>query len=156
MNIKKIKIKEEEVLVRKTIRHIEADFDFTQIYDWFYAMSMRIKSAKTFNILFYMLKDVANDNILNIGKDKFEGFNAQYEKLTGEKGIIEKTFYNCIKELEDNSIIKRLSKGRYSVNYHLIFRDEKDKRIELIRSDNNTMHYNPIRLIEPSTMDECN
>jgi len=151
MNIKKIKVKEEEVLVKRTTRHIEADFDFTQVYDWFYIMSMPLKSAKTFNILFYMLKSMEADNVITVNKDKFNGFNSEYTSITHERAISEQTFYNCIKELEVNNIIKKLSRGRYSVNYHLMFRDGKDKRIDLIRSDNNTIHFNPVNLIDVTT-----
>lgn len=152
MNIKKVKLSEETIKVEKTItrKYIEIDMDFTQIYSSFYLLTMGLKSTKSFQLLFYALKNLGDNNLL-ISNRMYDEFNRELLSH-GDPGITRRTYYNCVKELEESKIISKVTRGRYFINPHIIWNGDKDKRLEFIKSDpmdSNKIAYNPTKLLPP-------
>lgn len=154
MAFQKIKVHEETVTIKRTTQYIEIDMDFTQIYDSFYSLTFGLKSTKSFQLLFYMLKNVADNNLV-VNVSLYNSFNNELMQHEG-KGITERTFYNCIKELEVAKILSKKDRGYYFINPHVLWKEDKNKRLDFIKSDpldNNKIAFNPIKLL-PAPKDE--
>lgn len=156
MNFKKIGIKREEVLLKRTTDYIELDFDFTQVYDCMYSLSFSLRSPTSFQLLFYILKTASKDNIIGINKQLYKSFIKEMLSHTNNQ-VSEQTFYSCIKELTDAKIITKLSRGQYFLNPYVLWRDDKDKRVEFVSSEElsrNGLTYNPVEKISTVKEDE--
>lgn len=157
MNFKKVTVQTEEATIKRVTKTMEIDFDFTQVYDCMYSLSFSLKSPISFQILFFLLKSLNSDNIININTKVVNDFNR--EKIEhGFKGISEQTFYKCMKELTKARIVTKLTRGSYFMNPQVLWKDDKDKRVEFIREEmksSNGLAYNPKENIkslgEPNT-----
>lgn len=144
MNFKKISVKTEERVIKQTTKTVEIDFDFTQIYDCMYSLSFNIKSPISFQILFYLLKTMTSDNMINVSNDLYNRFIEEKLKHNSPE-ISRQSFYKCIKELKEAKIISQINRGQYFVNPYILWKDDKDKRVEYIKADRlgQPLAYNP-------------
>lgn len=145
MNFKKVTVKTEEAIIKRTVKTTEIDFDFTQVYDCMYSLSFSLKSPVSFQILFYLLKSISSDNLISVTSNLIDNFNKEKE-AHGFKKITEQTFYNCMKELTNAKILTRITRGSYFINPYVLWKDDKEKRIEFIKEETsspNGLMYNP-------------
>ena len=134
MRTKRISVKTEECQLKVTTQTVDVELDFTQLYNQIYYMSLKIKNTSTLKILFYLLKNMSDDNTINI--DQVLAYQFSKDLNTHAKKTISKRhFQNCIEELIEAKIIIRARKGFYVFNPYVLWKDEVDKRYDLIRSD---------------------
>jgi len=145
MNFKKVAVKTEESLIKRTVQTVEIDFDFTQVYDCMYSLSFRLRSASSFQLLFYFLKHMSADNMIGITSEIYNNFASEMKQHSG-KTISRQQFYNCLSDLTNAKIITKITRGQYFLNPHVLWRDDKLKRIEFIKQESlskNYLAYNP-------------
>lgn len=157
MNFKRVQVKTETKIIERTTQTVEIDFDFTQVYDCMYSLSFQLRSPISFQLLFYILKTVAEDNMVYLGKDVYRKFNKEMQEHSNN-GISEQSFYNCIKELIAAKIMTKISRGSYFLNPYVLWKDDKNKRVEFIRDEEkspNGLMYNPKENLKYLKSGEC-
>ncbi len=150
MNFKRVAIKTEEVEIKRITQTVEIDFDFTQVYDCMYALSFHLKSPISFQLLFYMLRTMKDDNDVVVGNKMYKEFISEM-KAHANREISEVAFYNCIKELVKAKIMTRTGRGRYFVNPYVLWKNDKASRVEFLKADAaniNNLTFNPIKRLE--------
>jgi hypothetical protein len=145
---KKIFFEEEKTVVKKQRGYIEVDTDFTQVYDCFDKLCIRLKSISSVKIMFWLLSHETNKNN-TIGSNKFvyQRFN-QHLIAEGAETISDRTFQASIEELHKNNILTKVARGMYYFNPHVFWRDDKNKRVQFIideKKDGNYESFNPIQ-----------
>ena len=151
MKLAKFSTRKEKVEIDRVVDSVEIDLDFTQLYDCFLILAMRIKSTTAFQILFYMLRVMGRDNIVMVNKRAVIGFNEQRTR-TGQKSISEQAFYKAIKGLVRYGVMVKMppTRGAYFMNPFAMWKGEKSQRIAYLREDagpGQNIAVNPINLL---------
>lgn len=145
MNFKKVTVKTEESIIKRTTQTTEIDFDFTQVYDCMYSLSFSISSPITFQLLFFLLRKVDTDNTVDIGRNLFKEFNK--EKVAhGFKSASEPALYKCLKELVRSKVVSKLASGKYFINPYILWKDDKESRLSFIKEETRSpsgLMFNP-------------
>lgn len=127
---------------------IEVDTDFTQVYHCFSEIAPHIRSATSFNLMFWLLANEAGKyNGIRSNKDVYDAFN-KYIIETRDKdlpidkrGITERTFHNCIDELTKAKALTKVTRGCYYFNPYIFWKDEKQDRINFITDEAKEKKY---------------
>ena len=157
MRLAKISTKKERITIDRIVDSVEVDFDFTQLYDCFFLLSFHVRSSTSFQLLFYLMRNLPKDNIVRIDNKLRLEFVQISEQVTGKKGISEAMFYNCLKDLQNAGIMKKLNKGSYFLNPYAMWRDDSQKRQNYIAIDagsKQSFAFNPMQLIKEGKVEQ--
>lgn len=101
------------------------------------------------------------NNIIKIDKEFKERFYSLYQLVANKKAISEPSFYSALKELVRADVIKPIEKkgrGVYVVNAYVLWKDDKQRRIDFLGSDSSKkgakFSFNPVRLLEGKEIPE--
>ncbi len=145
---KRIFFETTETTVKNKKGYIEIDTDFTQVYDCFSKLSVKLRSITSVKLLFWLLSHEANkNNGISSGKQVFARF-LKYLKSEGADTISERTFQSSFEELTSIKALTRVGKGQYYLNPYVFWRDDKSERISFITDeakDKKFISYNPIK-----------
>jgi hypothetical protein len=130
--MKRVYFETTETITKNRKGWLEIDTDFTQVYDCFSKIAVKLKSITSVKLLFWLLShEASKSNGINSGKAVYQRFS-QYLKEEGAESVTERTFQACFEELRQVKALSRLSKGCYYLNPYIFWRDDKNKRIEYI------------------------
>lgn len=133
MSKKRIFFETEEV-VRKTRRgYIDLEMDYFQFYNvaFHYLASLSSNCAKDF--ILWVMSRVDENNEFTFSRDMYNDFLSDLSRIRQPKTYGENTLHVAIKELIENDILIRYSRGRYRVNPKLFWSDDTSKRINSVR-----------------------
>jgi hypothetical protein len=114
--------------------YIEIDEDFTQVYESFSSIAIKIHSGNSWKLLFWMLSNSSQENGIQVSNRSFEKFN-NFIKDSGADIISKPTYYRCVKELVEAGAITQVGKGHYYMNPYAFWKDDKNKRITFITDE---------------------
>ena len=150
MRIAKLSVKKEKVTIDRTTESVEVDFDFTQIYDCFFLLSMSITTGSSFQILFFLLRNMTKENTISVNKKLIQRFFGMARQV-GKEPITEQSFYRSLQELQKAGVMTKLSRGQYFMNPYAMWKDDKVKRTEYIIAQSGEkgqkFSYNPLELL---------
>ena len=139
MEAAKIKVKTGKRTTVEDYKEIEYDISFTQIYACFNDVAHKIKSVTSFKLLFWLLSNRTNKgNGMECGTRSFNDFNNFLMDKCPDCTVSEQTYYSCLKELSEAGIIKKHSRNNYMANIFVIWKDDKEKRVAMIKHNSNT------------------
>jgi hypothetical protein len=145
----RVTTKKERITIDRTTETVEIDLDFTQMYNCFFYLSMGIKTASSFQILFFLLRNMSKDNQVSINKELLK----QYSDICHQLGLVavsEQTFYSALKELQRAGVMVKLSRGQYFMNPYAMWKENSKNRKEYLQIDagvGQRMAINPIDLL---------
>lgn len=145
----KLSIKKERITIDRTTENVEVDLDFTQLYNCFFYLSMGIKTASSFQIMFFLLRNMSRDNQVVVNKNLL----TQYSDICKQLAIVpvtEQTFYTALRELQRAGVMVKLSKGTYFLNPYALWKDDGKSRKDYLKvdaGDGQTIAINPIDLL---------
>lgn len=145
----RLSTKKERITIDRTTETVEVDLDFTQLYNCFFYLSIGIKTASSFQVLFYLLRNMDRANHVTINKTLVEQFQSLRRQL-GVKAVSEQTFYTALKELQRAGVLTKLNKGVYFLNPYAIWKDNGTTRKDYLKVDagiGQKMAINPIDLL---------
>lgn len=132
---KRIYFETTETTVKNQKGWIEIDTDFTQVYDCFLKVAVKLKSVTTVKLLFWLLAhEINKSNGFGSGKPVYDKF-MKYLQKEGEETITERTFFKCFHELAEVKAITRVGKGHWYFSPYIFWRDEKNERIRFIQDE---------------------
>lgn len=141
-----------ETTVKNRKGYIEIDTDFTQVYDCFSRISIKLKSITSVKLLFWLLSHEANkSNGISSGHQVFERF-IKYLTKEGAETVTERTFQYAFEELTNIQALTRVGRGQYYLNPYVFWRDDKSERIAFIQDEakeKKFLSHNPLKQIEP-------
>lgn len=156
----KTTIKKERISIDRITESIEVDVDFTQIYNCFSLLSFRLTSGTSFQLFFFILKNMDKDNIVSIDKDFKDSFFSLYKLVSGKKPVTEQSFYNALRDLINADVAKPLNgkkgRGTYFINPYAVWKSDKDQRISYLKEDaasGEAYAFNPMKLLEAPDSD---
>lgn len=145
---KRIYYEDTQTTVTQKKGWIEVDTDFTQVYDCFSKISVKLKSITSVKLLFWLLSHEANkSNGINSGKSVYERF-IKYLEAEGVEAVTERTFQNCFEELRSIEVITKVGRGQFYFNPYLFWRDDKSERVNFIvdeAKEKKHLSHNPIK-----------
>lgn len=133
----------EETKTVTTVRKgwVEIDEDFTQVYDSFLALSKDLQYKVSWQLLFWLFKQMNDNNGIQIGKHTFETFN-KYLLIDCPDCVISRpTFDRAVNDLINVKVLTKVGKGFYYLNPHLFWKGSKKNRIEFIKDENKEARY---------------
>lgn len=145
----KLTTKKERITVDRTTETVEVDLDFTQLYNCFFYLSIGIKKAGSFQILFFLLRNMERDNQVAINQ-KLLGKYADLLKQLGKPPITDQAFYRSLTDLQRAGVMTKLSRGIYFLNPYAMWKDDTKSRKDYLQIDagtGQTMAINPIDLL---------
>lgn len=129
---KRIYFETTETITKNSKGWIEVDTDFTQVYDCFSRVCVRLKSITTVKLLFWLLSHESNkSNGISSGKIVYERFIKFLEEEKIDT-VTERTFQNAFEELTKNEVLTRIGKGHYYFSPYVFWRDGKNERLNFI------------------------
>lgn len=122
--------------------------DYTQVYDCFSKMSIKIHSGTSYKLLFWLLANKTSDGGgIQVDAIVFREFN---EFLSEECGpdctVVRSTFDKCVAELREAGALTMLTRGHYQANAYGFWREGvKDRKDFLLKEYKNGKHsfFNP-------------
>lgn len=149
---KRIYFETTETTVKNKKGWIEIDTDYTQVYDCFSKISVKLKSITSVKLLFWLLSHEANkSNGISSGKIVYDRF-VKYLQEEGAEPVTNRTFVNCFEELTAIRALTRIGKGHYYLNPYMFWRDEIKERIGFITDEakeSKFISYNPMEQSKP-------
>lgn len=137
----------EETITKKKKGWIEIDMDFTQIYHCFSEISPYINSPTSWKLLFWLLSEEVNkNNVVSTGKDVWETFNNYLKSKCQNCDVAYRTFNNSINELVEAKALTMIGRGRYYLNPHIFWKQDRKDRIQFIQAefmDGKKISHNP-------------
>jgi len=151
----KLTTKKERISIDRVTESIEVDVDFTQIYNCFSLLSFRLTSGTSFQLFFFILKNMDKNNIVSIDRDFRDRFFSLYKLVSGKKPVTEQSFYNALRDLVNAEVVKPLNdkkgRGTYFINPYAVWKADKDQRMSYLKEDagcGETYAFNPMALLE--------
>lgn len=136
-----------ETVTKNSKGWVEIDTDFTQVYDCFSKLSVKLKSIVSVKLLFWFLSHEANkSNGITSNQHVYEKFVKYLVDEGGEKVVL-RTFKAAIEELTTIGALTRVGRGHYYLNPYVFWRDDKNERIKFIMDENKEQRYlshNPV------------
>lgn len=129
--MKRVYFETEEQKITRTKGWIEYDTDFTQIYHSFQKLINKFKSVSEMAILFYYCTECNKNGMISTSEDDYNKFIKRNTELGGES-INRATFTKCIRNLTENKILIKSTRGVYQLNPLLIWNDSITSRKEYI------------------------
>lgn len=140
-----------ETVTKNSKGWVEIDTDFTQVYDCFSKLSVKLKSIVSVKLLFWLLSHEANkNNGIASGQHVYDKF-IKYLEDEGSTGIAMRTFKSAFDELTTIGALTRVGRGHYYLNPYVFWRDDKNERIKFIMDENKEKKFlsrNPIPQIK--------
>lgn len=132
---KKVYFNTTETVVRKRKGWVEVDTDFTQVYDCFSHVVMKIKSLTTIRLLFWLLsKEMGRGNAIHSGRIVYDRFVGDLEQQRGERVTL-RGYTKCFKELVGLGLLTKTGRGYYYFNPRVFWRDGKESRKGFIEAE---------------------
>jgi len=142
MRPKRIWFEKEETKIVKTKGYVDIDRDYTQVYNCFSNISMKIQSASTFKVLFWLLAHKTSDsNGIDTSIQSHREFIQHLQRVNPELDMTYRTFSRSIRELFEAGALTKVGRGHYFANPYLFWKDEVEKRDELIRLETKDGEY---------------
>ena len=136
-----------ETTIKNKQGWVEIDTDFTQVYDCFSKISVKLRSISSVKLLFWLLSHECNkSNGISSGRPVFEKFN-KYLEENEMPPISERTFKACFDELTKTQTITRVGRGQYYFNPYVFWRDDRSEREAFITDEakeKKFISYNPV------------
>lgn len=131
---KSIKYSEEErvMKVRKK-KQITVDVNFIQIFENIRLYVMGLKSPLSSGFLFWLIHRTRLDNSIRVDSLTRKDYYAECG-YNNQSYPVERTMKNIIKDLTDNRILIRISRGNYKMNPMIIWRSTEKKRFQTIKN----------------------
>lgn len=148
---KRIYFETTETVTKNSKGWVEIDTDFTQVYDCFSKLSVKLRSIVSVKLLFWLLSHEANkSNGISSGTAIFDKFS-KYLTDEGVDGIALRTFKSAFEELTTVGALTRVGRGRYYLNPYVFWRDDKKERINFIMDENKEkkfLSHNPVKQLQ--------
>lgn len=148
---KRIYFETTETVTKNSKGWVEIDTDFTQVYDCFSKLSVKLKSIVSVKLLFWLLSHEANkSNGISSGQHVYDKF-IKYLTDEGSEGIAMRTFKSAFEELTSIGALTRVGRGHYYLNPYVFWRDDKKERINFIMDENKEkkfLSHNPIKQVQ--------
>ncbi len=133
---KRIYFETTETVTKNSKGWVEIDTDFTQVYDCFSKLSVKLKSIVSVKLLFWLLSHEANkSNGISSGQHVYDKF-VKYLIDEGSTDIAMRTFKSSFEELTTIGVLTRVGRGHYYLNPYVFWRDDKKERINFIMDEN--------------------
>lgn len=155
---KQVKIFFETTETKETKKkgYVIVDTDYTQVYDCFSDICVKLRSISSVKLLFWLLSNEVNkSNGISSGKHVFEKFNKHLEENGIEK-IGERTFQACFEELTSIGVFTKVGRGHYYINPYLFWRDSIKKRTDFIIDEGKEKRYKSLNPREDKLLAENN
>lgn len=129
--MKRIYFEKKEVKITRVKGYMEYDTDFTQFYHSFQKLIVKFKSIAEVSVLFHYCMECDKGGMITTSEADYNKFIKKQEEIGGHP-INRITFAKCIRNLTDNKIFIKVSRGVYQLNPMLIWNDSIEKRKEVI------------------------
>lgn len=129
--MKRIYFETEQVTTVKSKGYIEYDTNFTQLYHSFQRVATKFKSVSEMCILLYFCRTANSHGVVNTSESDYDKFIAEHTSLGGSS-INRFSFSKSIKNMTDNKVLIKLSRGQYQLNPLLIWNDSINSREKII------------------------
>src|SRR5690554_417322 len=108
----------EETKTITTVRKgwVEIDEDFTQVYDSFLTLSKVLQYKISWQLLFWLFKEMNDNNGIQIGKPTFDNFNKFLRINCEDCEISRPTFDRAVNDLMNAKVLTKVGKGFYYLN----------------------------------------
>ncbi len=124
-----------ETVTKNSKGWVEIDTDFTQVYDCFSKLSVKLRSIVSVKLLFWLLSHEANkSNGITSGQHVYDKF-VKYIIEEGGESVALRTFKSAIEELTKIGALTRVGRGQYYLNPYVFWRDDKKERINFIMDE---------------------
>jgi len=144
---KRIYFETTETVTKNSKGWVEIDTDFTQVYDCFSKLSVKLRSIVSVKLLFWLLSHEANkSNGISSGEAIYNKF-VKYLHDEGVEDVALRTFKSAFEELTKVGALTRVGRGHYYLNPYVFWRDDKKERISFIMDENKEnkfISHNPL------------
>lgn len=126
---------ETQEVIRKTKRgYVDLEMDYFQFYNaaFGYVASLSSNCAKDF--ILWVMGRVDDNNRFQYSKEMLAEFNQALSGIANPKSYAESTMNSALRELAENHVIIRSSRGEYTVNPKLFWSEEVSERIKSIKN----------------------
>lgn len=145
---KRIYFETTETVTKNSKGWVEIDTDFTQVYDCFSKLSVKLRSIVSVKLLFWLLSHEANkSNGITSGQHVYDKF-VKYLVDEGGESVALRTFKASIEELTTIGALTRVGRGHYYLNPYVFWKADKKERINFIMDENKErkfMSINPTK-----------
>lgn len=130
-----------ETVTKNSKGWVEIDTDFTQVYDCFSKLSVKLKSIVSVKLLFWFLSHETNkSNGITTGQHVYDKF-IKYLVSEGGESVALRTFKSAVEELTTVGALTRVGRGHYYLNPYVFWRDDKKERINFIMDENKEQKF---------------
>lgn len=129
--MKRIYFQTEEIKTVKKKGYVEVDDSYTQVYDCLFKLAFKMKSIVETQLLFYFCSKATEQGVFNTDDKSYKEF-VKHAEINGGTSISKVTYFSAIKNLSENKIIVKLTKGQYQLNPMLLWKSTSSERIEHI------------------------
>jgi hypothetical protein len=151
---KRIYFETTETTIQNKKGWIEIDTDFTQVYDCFSKLSVKLRSIVSVKLLFWLLSHEANkSNGISSGEAIYNKF-VKYLEDEGVEKVAMRTFKSSFEELTNIGALTRVGRGHYYLNPYVFWRDDKKERMNFIMDEAKDKRYisqNPLTPVNKIT-----
>lgn len=133
-NKKRIFFQTEEIIHKTKRGYIDLDMDYFQFYSiaFDHLASLSNNCAKDF--IMWIMSRVDDNNEFSYNREVYKDFSDSLSKIFKPKTYSENTLHVSIRELVDNKILIKMSRGRYRVSPRLFWTDDTTKRVTAIKN----------------------
>lgn len=128
---KRMYFETEQVITTRTKGYIEYETNFTQLYHSFQKVATKFKSVSEMCILLHYCREATNNGIITTNEQDYNKFIDEHLRMGGAS-INRVNFSKAIKNMTDNKVLVKMSKGVYQLNPLLIWNDSIESRKEII------------------------
>lgn len=126
----KYNLKETTTIVREAI--VTIDTDFYQVYKSFFNLLARMNTAPEMTMLLHFIELGNKTNVVSVSRNVYEEYRALIIKEGGTP-VSHPQYKNLLSKLVSNSLMIRTDRGQYHINPLVVWKGNKDERIEHIR-----------------------
>jgi hypothetical protein len=134
---KRMYFETEQVITTRTKGYIEYETNFTQLYHSFQKVATKFRSVSEVCILLHYCRVASNKGIITTNEQDYDKFIDEHRRMGGDS-ISRINFSKAIKNMTDNKVLIKLSRGVYQLNPLLIWNDSVESRKEIIEDISKT------------------
>jgi len=126
-----------QVVTTRTKGYIEYETNFTQLYHSFQKVATKFKSVSEVCILLHYCREANNKGVITTNEKDYDKFICEHIQMGGNP-INRINFSKAIRNMSDNKVLIKLSRGVYQLNPLLIWNDSVESRKEIIEDISKT------------------
>jgi hypothetical protein len=129
--MERIYFETEQTTITRSKGYIEYDTNFTQLYHSFQKVAAKFKSVSEMCILLHFCRVASSHGVITTSNRDYDIFIKEHLAMGGAS-VNRFTFSKAVKNMTDNKILVKVSKGIYQLNPLLIWNDSLQNRKEVI------------------------